>query len=232
MTLLLALALLAQERAEETFKKIEAKIEAARTISLRFKIETFATEGRLAGSSEVSGPLWIKNPRKARFEFTGVLFDGVKNHEQKARFVTDGENVLAEVAGERRALPKNIKSGFKPLLARCGVRIGWAIILVEKTDANDKPMAIDLDLAGRFTLVRFRHGEDDGASKTLTYTLRRQVQGKDVDVPMKIWYDPKTLHVTKRSFVEPDMTRTTETYSDIKLGADIGDDKFEVTDSK
>lgn len=233
MHLLIALALLVQERsAEATFKKIEQKIEAAKTISLRFTMETTGNEGKPTGASEVSGPLMIKNPRKLRLEYTGRLYDGMRNHEKSARFVTDGEKVFAEVAGEKRPMDTNIKSGFKPLLSRCGVKIGWGILLIQKSDPAGKLHTVDLDLANRFTLIDFKHGEDDGPSKTLAYTLRRNVGAEQVDVAMKIWYDSKTLLLTKRELMEPNRARTTETYTDLKLNAEIGDDTFEVRDAK
>ena len=233
MTLLLALALLVQQKsAEETFKSIERKIEAARTISLRFKVETLASEGKLAGSSEMSGPLMIKDPRKLNLEYKGSIYDGNQSLERTARFVTDGERVLAEIAGERRPLATSIKSGFKPLISRCGVKIGWGVLIISRSDPTGKPKPVDLDLAGRFTVLDFRHGEDDGAYKTLTYTLRRNVGAEQVNVSMRISYDPKTLLLAKRSFVEPNKSRTSETYTDLKLNADIGDESFAVPETK
>jgi outer membrane lipoprotein-sorting protein len=233
MNLLIALALLVQDRsAEAAFKKIEQKIEAAQSISLRFTMESTGIEGKRTGASEVSGPLMIKNPRKLRLEYTGTLFDGTRNRDRSARFVTDGENVLAEIAGEKLPLATTIKSGFKPLISKCGVKIGWGVLLIHKSDPTGKSHPVDLDLAGRFTLVDFKRGEDDGPSKTLAYTLRRNVGAEQVDVAMKIWYDPKTFLLTKRVLEEPNRVRTTETYSDLKLNPAIGDDTFEVSDAK
>ena len=233
MNLLLAIILLAPaQSAEETFKKIEGKINSARTISLRFNVEATSNEGKRVGSSDMAGPLMIKEPRKLRLEYTGSLNDGARGLERTAKFVTDGEKVLAEVAGERRPLATTFKSGFKPILSRSGVKIGWGVLIIQRKDPTGKPKPVELDLATRFTVLDYRHGEDDGTSKSLTYTLRRSVGAETVDVAVRITYDPKTYLLTKRVLAEPNGVRTTETYTDMKLNADLADTTFEVPDGK
>lgn len=83
-----------------------------------------------------------------------------------------------------------------------------------------------------FKLSNLKLGPDDGASKTLTYTLD---EGKQRVGEIQLWYDPKTYQIQKRTVKKPNSSgggTLTETVTEYVLDSDIPDDTFKLAPQK
>ncbi|MBI3854164.1 MAG: hypothetical protein HY293_00575 [Planctomycetes bacterium] len=238
MNLLLAAVLLLQDKtAEEAFQKIGETIEKAKTLSVRIKVELTASVGGQPAKAESSGTLLLKDPNKANLHLTGKFSAAGQEREMVTRFVTDGQKIEAENLGEKTSPAKNIKGGFKPLLSRSGVAFGISPVLSQSYGPDRKPIASDLDLLKAFELSDFKKGSDDAGTKTLAYVLKMRVfEDEQRHCNVKLWYDPKTWKILKRTFdvtLGPDKgTHLTETYEEMALEVDIPDEKFRLPAEK
>jgi hypothetical protein len=78
-------------------------------------------------------------------------------------------------------------------------------------------------------------GPDDGAVRTLAHGRQFGTSTDPFQVTTKLWYDPKTFGITKRTIdaVHGGTRRfVTETFEEFTLNADIPDEKFKLPEEK
>ncbi len=237
MNLLLASVLLLQDQsAEETFKKIEDTFEKAKTISVQIKIDASESpEGRFVKTVS-SGSLLIKNARKLRLDLKGQTTLGTRRVDSVTHIQCDGKDRLHAVhLGEEFTVAKTLKSGFAPILCRSGVGIGFPTLLSASYGPDRKETRSDLDLTKEFQVSEFRMGQSTGSTAQLSYTLTVASPEDSQKFSVKLWYDPKSLMLQRReakTLAEKDPATFVETYEDLKLDADILDEKFKLPKEK
>jgi outer membrane lipoprotein-sorting protein len=224
MYLIAALALLLQDKtAEETFKKIEESIEKAKTLSITFSVGGMATakEGQ-NGLFQASGVMLLKEGGR----FNCVVKRRLEERELENSIVCDGTKVSHkrdQSAAEVIEVPKVYRGAASTLVARVGTMMGG---LFQGTGGPDE------DVKKTLALKDLRVGEDDGGAKTLLYTVSLGPATLDC----RLWYEPKTLKLLKRTMkirkgesVEGSLT---ESYVEYIVNADIPDEKFKLQAGK
>jgi len=116
MSLLLGAALLMQDKsAEETFKKIEERIERAKTLDVKFKFELSVTGAK--STSQGGGSLTLKEGNK--FKVTGFR----SGQKDEFEMVSDGKKMLRTPFGDSTPTetPANLGRLITGGLARLGI---------------------------------------------------------------------------------------------------------------
>ena len=88
------------------------------------------------------------------------------------------------------------------------------------------------NLEDAFRLSDLKLGPDDGALKTLTYSL---ADGNDQVGRVRLWYEPKTYQIKKRILQSPSSLGggiLTETFTEIALDVDFSDESFKLPPGK
>jgi len=225
MNLLLAAVLLMQDKiAEETFKDIEGTLQKAKSISVKAEAEV-KWIAKPANNRSVEATLMRADGNKV-FEYekivqNGVVFDG--------ELRSDGTQVWRGLMGKLDMEPKVARADFDAKLARIGPGLSTVFIvgkeLKKPEGVNDSLIVSDL-----------KHADDDGASKTLTYTLSFAGRLKGVSVEIKLWYDPASLKLLRRGAVISDkgvlQGTVNEKYTEFLTNTDIPDEKFKLPEEK
>jgi len=208
ISLIAVVALLQQETAEETFKRLEESLVQAKSARIKVRLDFAAGDQKVTAN----GILLLKKENKARVSLTGAG----GNHW----FVSDGTKVTvdprqAAMDGAAFDTPKALN-----------VRVATAVVRWGLVDLADLPRRIkvyDTDPAQRMKLSDFKFGEADGDLRTLTYVLT----DGDGRADLKLWIDPKTLALKKRTVSVPKMNATfTETYEEFTVNGEIPDEAF------
>jgi outer membrane lipoprotein-sorting protein len=242
MTVLLALAFLAQlvpgegrqarvqgESAEETFKKIEASIEKAKTISIAFTVDGKGAKEGPDRELKAKGTFLLKEGgifncsvklmRQGQEEETTLVFDGTRTSVRRDQ----GDPMLSDV-------PKAHRGSAITLLARLGAFMSG---LMPRGAGGPEE-----DIKKVLEVKDFKAGEDDNEAKTLLFTAQINVPGgaRTPAFDCRLWYDPKTFKLFKRTItirqgtdVEGTMT---ESYTEYVINAPIPDEKFKVETPK
>lgn len=227
MNLLLAAALLLQDKtAEETFKRIEEPILKAKSISLDFKL--LGEEG--AHKWGGGGTLLLKEGNKVRFEWVVLAPSMV------IIMTSDGEHVL-RTPERRRTLhnaPQTLGLAYNASFCRLGVGAGGTLAM-DYVDPKDGGIP---NIPELLKISDLKQGEDDGALKTLTWTVTISssfMPAVSKPVPVKLWYDPKTFKPVKRTLtnVKGDVeVNWMETYENVTYDEPIPDEKFKLPEVK
>lgn len=194
--------------AEAEFKKIRETIEKARTVKARFK-----TEGAAGGQKVlVSGSLLFKEGNKARLETRMVAGD----LEIRFRSVSDGKKITVRSNLGNLPGPEEFAAfdGYADSLRRC--------LILLSAPPGQYPSAQD-DPTRRFVAHDFKAGAEEGGAKTLSFTVT--ADGRPVE--LRLWYDPKTFALRKRTIEmsEPKVSLT-ETFEEFLLDAEVPDSEF------
>ncbi len=219
MSLALAFALCLQDgTAEEAFRKIEERIGKAKTVKLKFRLQVDSKEDEAEKREEASGIVLVKEGNRALVE----LKEASEKGETGVRWVSDGKRVktlttfLKESTSEE-TLPDRLGDRVTAALVRVG-----AVVLAEPPDGEG-------EIGKKYGVSDFKVGEDDGGSRTLTYRLA--IEGDLADV--RLWYDPKTLVLVKRTVsakTEMGEVRIAETYGEFVLDGEIPDATFRLSE--
>lgn len=206
--LLAALALLQQETAEETFKRFEQTLVQARSLRLKCRMD-LAVGNQTAAAT---GIVLLKEGNKAKITLTGAkgnpwaVSDGTK-------VTVDAQQAVAD--GATWNTPKDLNLRVATKLAR------WGIL-----DLPSLPRSIcthDTDPREKLKVSDFKFGEKDRDGQTLTYV----VQEGNGAAELKLWLDPKTLALKKRTLSVAKMNATvTETYEEFTVNGEIPDESF------
>jgi len=208
ISLIAVVALLQSETAEETFKHLEESLVQAKSVRIKGQLDIAMGGQKMTGS----GILLLKKENKARISLTGA--------KGNPWSVSDGTKVTVDPrqAGLDSATfdaPKALNSRVATAFVRWG--------FVDLADLPRRIKVFDTDPTQRMKLSDFKFGEKDGDLRTLTFVLT----DGDAPVDIKIWIDPKTLALKKRSVSIPKMNATfTETYEEFTLNGEIPDDSF------
>jgi hypothetical protein len=223
------LGFLDSQAALETFKKIDKKVEMAKTLRIRFKDTQEGTKSQRGDS----GILLLHSGDRASYSqdgSTGSHFwsvsDGVRVQNSRPQMLYD-EGITGPVPIEIRPLPKDLGKNLKVLSSRAG-------FLLPGVAKSAFGALADPGLSKLLQVSRFRQGGADGQSNTLKYRLT--VGESDSSFEVTLWYDPKSLQVLKRSMasVRDDGTPLTmiETYDEFTLDADVDDGEFRIPAEK
>jgi len=210
---------------EITFRKIEESILAAKT--LRVNVSSDATLR------------WDKTELKCHFKGELLLAEGHRIHlsglmtqdgkETKGSLISDGKKLAQrpESEGEPKLSPKTMDNFIRTAVARSGILGGQLIAGLAMAFETDR----ERDFREFFSVGGFENGDDEKGMKTLTYTLRMSGDNGQV----KIWYDPKSLKLLKRTLSFKGGgpgSEFTETYEDFTVNTDISEDKFKLPAEK
>jgi len=224
MNLLLAVALLLQDKAaEETFNKIEEAIQKAKTLSFKYKFE-LAVNGQKR-TTQGNGAVILKEGSK--FNVTGALVG--TGPKVGFELVSDGAKMVRARFGADPPtdLPSNMNRLMAIQIARLGVAKAFFFPSVQDGEKDKKE---ETDLKNIFKMSGLKSGEDDQDGKTLTYTLKVLHELGSADV--KVWYDPKTFKLLKRTLgvrehlESPVGATLVETYEEFTLNVDVPDGTF------
>jgi hypothetical protein len=232
MNLLLAAALLLQDKsAEETFHRIEAALDQAKTI--RFKC-TWESTGKkpdpITGLAKVTGSAegWIKEGNRQFFIQQFVTKDQTINK----KFICDGQRVASWVGEDRidKAALANQGKRAVAALSRIGhLSSTFALNFHPQTPEGDA--AFDRDTAAPVDGIKT--GPADGKAASLIYTLHFPETKQQL--ACRVWYDPGTLRIFKRAVtMESGDTgfTMTETYERLELNTQIPDATFTIPEEK
>ncbi|HZE99795.1 MAG TPA: hypothetical protein VE981_22505 [Planctomycetota bacterium] len=193
MEVLLALTFLFQESAEETFKKVEAAVEATKTIRVLF---TITSESGLGGASR--GTLLMEEDRRLKLSAENRLKDGTRQtiwSEVENGTLRSGRGERSiEVAVDSRQARQN----FNAYLSRLGILAGASFEQGFRSGAAraGKPVGVDLkQFFGLTNIVDLGNGPN--GTRVLSYDFAAVIKPQPFKWA-KIWFDPKTLRIVKR----------------------------------
>jgi outer membrane lipoprotein-sorting protein len=222
-SLMVALLLLQAESAEDTFKKIGDTVLKAKSVRVDFQWDG-TSRAETGGKVEASGLVLLKEGNRANLVATVTE----KGQPSELKIISDGSTVKTRL-GSRRMLecpvPKNLESGLKMTIHRLGAM--QAVLIAHKVcmlDVDDQEEALDMSRKPR--LYDFKNGPDDGESRTITYKI--SPDGPDTVADIKLWYDPDTMRLVKRTITlrKPSESVFTERYRDWALDGDLENEEF------
>jgi outer membrane lipoprotein-sorting protein len=222
-SLMVALLLLQAESAEDTFKKIGDTVLKAKSVRVDFRWDG-TSRAETGGKVEASGLVLLKEGNRANLVATVTE----KGQPSELKIISDGSTVKTRL-GSRRMLecpvPKNLESGLKMTIHRLGAM--QAVLIAHKVcmlDVDDQEEALDMSRKPR--LYDFKNGPDDGESRTITYKI--SPDGPDTVADIKLWYDPDTMRLVKRTITlrKPSESVFTERYRDWALDGDLENEEF------
>ena len=224
------LALLPQQddTAAAAFKKIEKTIENATTVSVKVEGQphthrTVRSVARrpTAFGMKVYGTLLLKEGNKARLALTTRV--GPKRR-RLVSVVSDGTKAKFLPDRTARDTPEQLNAFLTTVLTRAGFLLSTTMMsrILSAPDLEELP-----DLKPSLKVSDVKYGDDDGEAKTLTYNLT--FGGGDEPIGVRLWYDPKTFRLFKRTLRVRDKDRprlVTETYESFVINGDIPDETF------
>jgi outer membrane lipoprotein-sorting protein len=227
MNLLLAAVLFLQDKtAEETFKKIEDTVAAAKTLSLKFDVKLVKAAG--VEESVLRGTILLKKGDRMSLD-SAVIKGGA---QKEMLFVSDGSKLSARADGRIRGTketPKDLNAHLAAFLTRAGVLHFIGAI----TPAF---FGEGLNLERAPSVTEIKTGEDEGNLKTLSYkTVITPLVAPPATLDVRLWYEPKSLRLAKRTMryrSETDPLTFNETYEEFAIDADIPDEKFKLPEEK
>jgi len=208
ISLMAAVVLLQQETAEETFKRFEQTLVRAKSLRLRYRLDLAVGNQSVTGT----GIVLLKDGNKARITLTGAkgnpwaVSDGTKVTVDARQAIMDGATFDT---------PKELN-----------IRVATKMVRWGMLDLPDFPRRIkvyDVDPKEKLKVSDFKFGDKDGDLQTLTYV----VQEGNGQADLKLWVDPKSLALKKRTLSVAKMNATaTETYEEFTLNGEIPDEMF------
>jgi hypothetical protein len=213
MNLLLSVLLL--QSADETFKRIEESLDRAKSVEVVFKGEVAAAGGgkeeKLAYSGAVRSlgekmSLTFKMARDGREHEIKTVVDGATMR------VIDGPRV------QEKEAPKNFRANLNVMIGRSGMYLAMMMGRPPLKPGEKEP-----DPKGLFRVSEVKIAEEG----VLTY--RMNLDGPTEVVDAKIWYDPKTFKLLKRTIgvkVGNETLSLTELYEGYTLNGDIPQEKL------
>jgi hypothetical protein len=195
--LLLSLAL-AQDTPEQAFRKIEAAIEAARTIKVEFTIDAKVPDARPG-----KGTMSIGEGGTLRVDAR------LESEKQSLSLMVESDGKRVKSTFESKTLefdvdPKYLRSNHNVYLSRLGIFIGIAFEHGIRTGnartlkQNGEPIVFDLKQMFLVQDVRAAGESSDGA-RILTYGFKSAFEPMPVS-DVKIWYDPGSYKLLRREY--------------------------------
>jgi hypothetical protein len=230
MTPFLALlSLLQVQSPEETFKKIEESLNAAKCVRVLFVWDA-VTKTDQGGKVDAHGNVLLKEGNRVN------LAASVTEHSttSELRIISDGK-IMKSKLGPKRMLesetPEHFGAGLKLALQRLGamqtVLIAHKICMLDPAEQEEA-----LDLGKKPPLSDFRAGPDDGEYKTMTYKI--VPDGPDSAAEVRLWYLPEGYRLVKRTITikRPTESVFTETYKVWSVDAELDNEEFSLPSVK
>jgi outer membrane lipoprotein-sorting protein len=214
--ILIATLLAQADSPEAAFRKVEESITKAKGLSVTL---TFYRTSKESGGKimEGSSRLLMKPTHKISW------ITQIANPPMNVRLLCDGTIIRIKM-GEQLLPDQKVprESGgqdeFALYIARMGCFPGARATAAGKGDPEESE---------KFQVSGVSWGEREPAVESLKYTLNVNKEAFLV----KLWFDPKTLDLKKRTVILPGGDTLTEIYQEWVTTADIPDDKFKL-DSK
>jgi hypothetical protein len=229
-----------EKTAERDFKKIEQALRGARTVRVSFRTAAVAPakRGKAPVPEQVgSGTLLLKGNK--------VKLTLRAKEKRSLLLVSDGKRALGNKDGggwREEQLPKLLGAGFAVALARSGVFLWARAILplagedIKKEADLDKVLRVSHFKAGKDEKVMVGKAGREKEARTITYRLTVNApvtEGGARDVwEGKVWYEPKTSRLLKRTLSKKGAFVFTETYDVCELGGSIPDEEFKLPGDK
>jgi hypothetical protein len=210
MNILIALALLLQDKAAETtFKNIEEALATAKTLKVAFQVESRIVNAKASvdQASTYSGSLLLKDGNKSLFTY--------KTDKGVSGLSSDGTKVLTRFTppAKESKVPPNLNRSLSTAFGRAGSRgiLGWL--------RTKSPPEGEVDMKELVQVASLKSGPDD----SLSYQLL--LHGQKTALEVQLWYDPKTFLPVKRTIAGiagNTASKFTETYQFV-LNAEVAD---------
>jgi outer membrane lipoprotein-sorting protein len=215
--MLLLLSVVADEKPEATFKKMDETIRKADSFQTEFSI---AVKGDF--NFEAKGKLVVASGNRTKLEVTGTR----EKEQFSLNMVSDGKK-MQFVDDNWKQDPIDTKPDLNDtLLGGCN-RIGiFSLFYLAIEVSTDKPK---MKLEETMPVSDIKAGGAEATAPTLEYDVKLSKTKKPTKV--QIWIDPKTHFPTKRvvMFKEGEKTITiTETYTNSSINAKIDPKVFEL----
>jgi len=212
LLLITAALLVPQEKneAEELFKKMEEKIEKAKSVQVKLR--------GTVDDMELSGALWLDEGGKVRIDLEGKSSRG----SMTAAAISDGKK--ARLDSSDRPAPRrfDVPETFDRLIRTSAARAGF----VSSFEFFEGGERVKADPETAFVAKAFKLGVKeivgDRDCQAVDYMVSRR--GKDASVT--VWIDTGTFLPLKR-VLKADTKTLTETYAAFKLDEKIDPAKFE-----
>jgi tetratricopeptide (TPR) repeat protein len=215
------------ETAEDVFDQIEERVHLAKSVTIKFTYET-RKQNEKKPFIEASGTILVRHDNKV-FAVERFIHDGEVIEKKQ---ISDGIQNAFWV-GERRETKKTLKN--ETVKALNGIlRLGYIQSQLFKInliplDPHSDPDLGDFDPKPFIRLEKFNFGEEEAGAKTIMYRYK-----DEPNILFKIWYDPKTLTLLKRTMQFPgaDGGISIEKYSEFALDAALPDERFTIPEEK
>ena len=215
---LAAALLLPQEKneAEELFRKMEAKLVAAKTIQM--KVKGLLNEGKV----QVTVDLQVAEENRARLAAEMKILDQTVTSGS----VSDGKNIQRTSTEGIRLPLQPTPEKFGQLVRRCIAAYGCVTAGYAFSEGSKADPAV------AYKVTEFVLGPKEKIGKTETQMVQYKLATKDESgITVMVWIDPKTNLPVKRRLTS-EHKAVEETYSELKFDEKIDPAKFELSKDK
>lgn len=230
MILLILIQLVQDPTAVDALKKIQERIEKSTTIAFTLKQEII-TPTRIVDSetgetlssslekSERTGTV-VFNENRCHLLFSEVF--GSKKHDTD--ITSDGKNLIIkhqDIASVLRT-PKNFRRNLDNMISWLGFSKPWEVLTGKE---GEEPT----DIHPNYLLGEIREIHAEAGSSLIEYKVIHRLHPNEVAFRAKVWFDPKTSHIIKRTMSSEKKNgwSITETFEDWVLDGKIEDPKTE-----
>jgi outer membrane lipoprotein-sorting protein len=221
----LAVAFLLQDTPAELFKKVEAKYESAKTLSLASEVRILEMrEGKEVVRGSMQGKFKSKGDGRIHVEYS-VMVDGKPT--LVATYISDGKALSMKSSGraaERKEDTLALGLWARRFCARTGLTasMGSAFGAVFRSD--------EFKLDKLFLVSEIADGGKekvgDVECRIVTYQVSQVQPGAD-PLKCRMWVDPAKLAVLKHEIVDK-AAIIRETHSEVTFDAELADEVFKV----
>jgi len=221
----LAVALVLQDSAADLLRKVEAKYESARTLTLATEVRIVESkDGKETERGRMQGKLRSKGDGRIHVEYS-VEIAGKPN--MVAVYISDGKSLSMMNSG-RPAEKKDHTLALGMWARRFCARTGLTASLGSAFGSVFRADEIKLDKLFQVSEIADggREKIGDVECRVVTYNVS-QIQDPATPLKCRAWIDPAKLAVLKHELTD----RTTiirETHSEVTFDAEIADDQFKV----
>jgi len=221
----LAVALVLQDSAADLLRKVEAKYESAKTLTLATEVRIVESkDGKETERGRMQGKLRSKGDGRIHVEYS-VEIAGKPN--MVAVYISDGKSLSMMNSG-RPAEKKDHTLALGMWARRFCARTGLTASLGSAFGSVFRADEIKLDKLFQVSEIADggREKIGDMECRVVTYNVS-QIQDPATPLKCRAWIDPAKLAVLKHELTD----RTTiirETHSEVTFDAEIADDQFKV----
>jgi len=205
--------------AEALVKKLEDKVAAAKTLTMKLKMEVAVGGENMAFDVQID----VKDGNRVRLALSGK--DPGSGSEISISATCDGKqsHLRSENGDEDRDAPADLADKVKGMVVRHPVKDLAETLAVEGA-------SLPLEFSAWAFLPDEKIG--DRTVRVVSYVASR----KKMVLQMKLWIDAEKLELVKRELVDKDQsdgeTRVTETFSAMTVGGEIPDETFKAPEKK